>query len=54
VISKRSDSDALVPWPVDLDEEVVPLTGRELNWLLDGIDIFRLRPHKTLSYHSVL
>lgn len=41
-------------WPVDEAGEVVPLTGRELNWLLDGIDVFRLRPHEELSYESVL
>ena len=27
---------------------------RELNWLLDGIDWFRLQPHEVLSYDSVL
>jgi transposase len=41
------------PWP-DRGEAVVTLTGRELNWLLDGIDWFRLRPHEDLSYDSVL
>jgi hypothetical protein len=29
------------------------VTGRELNWLLDGIDVFRLRPHKELSFSEV-
>lgn len=28
-------------------------TGRELNWLLDGIDLFRVQPHKDLSYERV-
>ncbi len=41
------------PWPRSGDE-VVSMTGRELNWLLDGIDWFRLRPHASLSYESVL
>jgi transposase len=38
------------PWPTDMGEEVVTLTGRELNWLLDGLDLFRLRPHENLRY----
>jgi hypothetical protein len=29
------------------------MTGRELNWLLDGIDLFRLQPHEELQYESV-
>jgi transposase len=35
-------------------ESVLRVTGRELNWLLDGIDWFRLKPHEILSYESVL
>ena len=42
------------PWPRTADESVICLTGRELNWLLDGIDIFSLRPHETLHFESVL
>jgi transposase len=44
---------ARFPWP-DEGDAVMSFTGRELNWLLDGIDVFRLRPHATLSYDSVL
>lgn len=53
LVYKRLERDRF-PWPADLDEEVISLTGRELNWLLDGIDVFRLQPHKELSYQSVL
>ncbi len=42
------------PWPRTADALVVSLTGRELNWLLDGVDIFSLRPHETLHFESVL
>jgi transposase len=42
------------PWPRDGAEEVLSLTGRELNWLLDGVDLFQLRPHEALSFESVL
>ena len=42
------------PWPREGAEAVVSMTGRELNWLLDGIDWFQLKPHASLSYESVL
>jgi transposase len=41
------------PWPRRDQEGVLQMTGRELNWLLDGIDLFRVRPHKDLSYERV-
>ena len=30
------------------------VTGQELNWLLDGFDIWNSKPHKTLHFDSVL
>lgn len=45
---------ARFPWPQTThDAAVVALTGRELGWLLDGIDFFRLTPHQTLKYRAV-
>ena len=41
-------------WPGDLDDPVVSLTGQQLNWLLDGYDIRRMRPHKALGYKTLL
>jgi transposase len=49
---KRLEQDRF-PWPRDGAEGVVELTGRELNWLLDGLDVFRLRPHPERSFSSV-
>jgi transposase len=40
------------PWPKRDEDGVLQMTGRELNWLLDGIDLFRVRPHEDLSYTS--
>ena len=40
-------------WPVRADHEVVALTAKELNWLLDGLDILALRPHATLEFKHV-
>jgi transposase len=50
---KRLEKDRF-PWPDERADAVVSMTGRELNWLLDGIDLFRLKPHASLSYESVL
>jgi hypothetical protein len=33
---------------------VVTLTGQQLNWLLDGYDVMRMKPHEQLHYSSVL
>jgi transposase len=41
-------------WPSEGSADVVSLTGRELNWLLDGYDLSQLRPHKKLQFDSVL
>jgi transposase len=41
-------------WPVDELRDVLTLSGRELNWLLDGYDLSQLRPHKKLTFRSVL
>ncbi len=41
-------------WPLSGEEEVVTLSGRELNWLLDGIDVFAMQPHEEISFETVL
>jgi transposase len=41
-------------WPRDTGDAVsVQLSLAELNYLLDGLDIFNNQPHKTLNYRSV-
>ena len=35
-------------WPRHFEEEVVTLTVEQLNWLLDGYDVFR-QPHRLLQ-----
>lgn len=39
-------------WPRQ-GEEVISLTGQQINWLLDGYDISLMRGHKKLHYESV-
>jgi transposase len=41
-------------WSLPGDQDVLALTGRELNWLLDGIDVFAIRPHEAISFETVL
>ncbi len=49
---KRLEKDRF-PWPRSNRAEVLEVTGRELNWLLDGIDVFEQRPHEELSFSAV-
>jgi transposase len=39
-------------WPGH-GEEVISLTGQQINWLLDGYDIMQMKGHKKLHYESV-
>lgn len=39
-------------WPKG-DELLLTLTGQQLNWLLDSIDISAMKAHKTRYYESV-
>jgi transposase len=44
---------ARFPWPRRDKDDVLEMTRRELNWILDGIDIFRMKPHEELKYERV-
>lgn len=37
-------------WPRAGDADVVTLTGEQLNWLLDGYDVWRMKPHDVLHF----
>ena len=41
-------------WPRTNSDEVVTLSGKELNWLLDGYDLAQLKPHQKLQFTTVL
>ena len=36
-------------WPSRFDVDSVTLTGEQLNWLLDGYDVWRMKPHDALN-----
>jgi transposase len=40
-------------WPVRSGEAVVTLTAEQLHWLLDGYDVWRMQPHKSLSFTAI-
>jgi transposase len=37
-------------WPLRSQETVVSLSGEQLHWLLDGYDVFRMKPHRALHF----
>ncbi len=45
---KRLEAEHFKTSP-DISDEAIVLTVQELNWLLDGFDLWRNRPHQVLS-----
>lgn len=41
-------------WPKGNAGGTVSLTVQQLNWLLEGYDINRMQPHKSLDFKSVI
>ena len=39
-------------WP-DAADELITLTGEQLNWLLSGYNVALMKPHRTLHYAAV-
>lgn len=40
-------------WPAFTNGSTVVMSSEELNWLIDGFDLWRNQPHRTLSLESV-
>lgn len=49
---KRLERDRF-HWPRRVDETVLSLTGEQLNWLLDGYDVWRMKGHETLTFSAL-
>ncbi len=49
---KQLESERFL-WPKRFDGEIVTLNVTQLEWLLDGLDITRMKPHETLYYAAV-
>jgi len=41
-------------WPTRHEDDVMMLSGEQLNLLLDGYDVWRMKPHKILHYTQVI
>jgi transposase len=50
---KRLEQDRFI-WPKPNTAGTITLTVQQLEWLLAGFDINRMRPHKALGFRSVL
>jgi len=50
--SKKIESEEKFRWPRMLDEAVVALTAEQLNWLLDGYDVWSA-PHRMIRFTHV-
>jgi transposase len=37
-------------WPRLSDQTVLTLSVEQLNWLLDGYDVWRMKPHEVLNF----
>ena len=52
VLYYKSLSEEKFKWP-KRDDKVMTLTGKQINWLLDGYDISAMKGHKKLHYEAV-
>ena len=41
-------------WPFHLEGPVIELDEAQFHWLLDGLDLKHLKPHRALEYRTVL
>jgi transposase len=46
---KRLEQDKF-HWPRRVEQDVVTLTGEQSNGLLDGYDVWRMKPHEALRF----
>ena len=52
VLYYKALAEEYFKWPKP-DDDVISLTGTQINWLLDGYDLALMKGHKTLYYESV-
>lgn len=44
---------AIFPWPKKYQTESVTISAEQLAWLLEGVDIWKLKKHEALSFERV-
>jgi transposase len=52
VLYYKALSEEKFKWP-KVTDELMPLTGEQINWLIDGYDISLLKGHKKLYYEAI-
>lgn len=52
VLYYKSLSEEKFKWPKGKND-LMSITGQQINWLLDGYDISVMKPHKKLHYETV-
>ena len=50
---KRLERDKF-PWPKKHTEKVVQLTSEQFEWLLDGYDVWKMKPFESLQFECVI
>lgn len=50
---KKLEKDKF-PWPRKWPDKVVTVTSEQLQWLLDGYDVWTMKPFESLSYSRVI
>lgn len=50
---KRLEKDKF-PWPKKFTESVVTVTPEQLSWLLEGYDIWKVKPFEELNFKRVV
>ena len=49
---KRLETD-LFPWPKKITEEVVVLSPQQFTWLLEGFDVWKIKPFADAKFERV-
>jgi transposase len=49
---KRLETERFI-WPKKLSDEVIHISTEQLSWLLDGYDVWRMRPFAELKFAKV-
>lgn len=52
VLYYKSLAEERFHWPKP-EDDILALTGEQINWLLDGYNISQMTPHKILQYDSL-
>ena len=52
VWSKRLEKEKF-PWPKKSAHQSISMNGEELNWILNGVNLWAIKPHETLNFSGI-